>query len=121
MHVEDVFIGSTPRPYLVAVDNPEEDSPFVTWAFDVPEDAMVAILQEAGVPIDTLVTMEVQKADDGEGPWLVDVFGLGNGAAISGSFDSWRFRGIMNREGPDVAPDLLPALRPNSERCTSSS
>ncbi len=115
-NVEDVFIGSAPRPYLVAVDNPVEDSPFVTWGFDVPEAVMVEILREAGVSIDTLVSMEVRQAEDGDGPWMVDVFGLGDGVAVSRSFDSWRFRGIMNREGPDVAPDLLPALRPDSER-----
>lgn len=115
-NVEDVFVGSTPKPYLVAVDNPVEDSPFVEWQFDVPETVMVDILSSGGVPIERLVSMEVRQVADGAGPWVVDVFGLGQGGGVSRTFDTWRFRSLMNREGPAVAPDLLPAARPDSDR-----
>ncbi len=114
--MEDVFVGSSPQPYLVAVDNPVEDSPFVEWQFDVPGPVMAEILAAAGVPIERLVSMEVSQPGDGEGPWIVEVRGLGQSGRVSRTFDTWRFRGLMNREGPDVAPDLLPAPRPDSER-----
>lgn len=115
-NVEDVFVGSSPLPYLVAVDNPVEDSPFVAWEFDVPERVMADILSAGGVPIERLVSMEVRQVADGDGPWIVEVFGLGQGGGVSRTFDTWRFRSLMNREGPDVAPDLLPAQRPDSDR-----
>lgn len=115
-NVEDVFVGSSPRPYLQAVDNPEEDSPFVEWEFDVPEGVMVDILNAGDVPIDRLLSMSVETAPDGQGPWTVEIFGLGPAGGVSQSFDTWRFRGLMNREGPEVAPDLLPAPRPDADR-----
>lgn len=115
-NVEDVFVGSSPTPYLRAVDNPDEDSPFVEWGFDVPDEVMVDILRAAGVPFERILSIGVEQPDDGEGPWTVEIFGLGSGGALSRSFDTWRFRSLMNREGPDVAPDLLPAPRPDSDR-----
>lgn len=115
-NVEDVFVGSSPRPYLQAVDNPDEDSPFVEWAFDVPDGVMVDILRSAGVGIDRILSMDVAQPLDGQGPWTVEIFGLGPAGAVSRTYDTWRFRSLMNREGPDVAPELLPAPRPDSDR-----
>ena len=45
---EDVFPGLN-APYLVAVDSPGEDSPFVDWSFAVTEGEMETLLAAEGL------------------------------------------------------------------------
>jgi stage II sporulation protein D len=104
-NIEDVWGGGA-KPYLVAVASPGERSPFVDWSYSLTVDELNEILEAAGEPTG-LVSMRVEITDDGAGPWQVIglyPFGLY-------SWSTWEFRGIMNRWGPRVLPDDLPAYR----------
>ena len=109
-NIEDVW-GRGAKPYLVAVDSPGERSPFVDWSFSLTVDEMNEILEAAGEPTG-LVSMRVETKADGDGTW--DVVGLYPFGLYSWS--TWEFRGIMNRWGPKILPDDLPAHRTADRR-----
>ncbi len=111
-NVEDVFEGSAPVPYLVAVDSGPEDSPFVRWEYVLDADDLEAVLRRAGVIAGDLFDVEVVEVPDGTGPWTV-VVEASDGTRELGT---WEFRSAMNRHGSSVLPDQLPAQRPDSER-----
>lgn len=109
-NIEDVWGGGA-KPYLVAVDSPGERSPFVDWSYSLTVDEVNEILEAAGEPTG-LVSMRVETKADGAGTW--DVVGLYPFGLYSWS--TWEFRGIMNRYGPRVLPDDLPAYRTDDRR-----
>ena len=109
--VRDVF-GGNGQPYLRAVESPDEPSPFVDWSFEVPRPVLEAVLREAERIDGRLLGATVRTTADGAGPWMVDL----HADARTVSLTTWEFRGVMNRYGPQVAPDLLPAERPDGKR-----
>ena len=109
--VRDVF-GGNGLPYLTAVDSPGEPSPFVDWSFEIPRSILQAVLHEAERIDGRLLGVTVRTTADGAGAWTVEVDADGR----TRSFTTWEFRGVMNRYGPQVAPDLLPAERPDGNR-----
>jgi stage II sporulation protein D len=109
--VRDVF-GGNGVPYLRAVASPDEPSPFVDWSVEVPRSVLEAVLRESGEIDGRLRSVLVRTTEDGTGPWMVEI----KTGETSTSLTSWAFRGVMNRYGPDVAPDLLPGTRPDGRR-----
>ena len=109
--VRDVFGGSG-VPYLRAVESPDEPSPFVDWSVDVPRSVLESALREAGEVEGHLRSVLVRTTEDGTGPWKVEIRADGRLTTLS----SWAFRGVMNRYGPSVAPELLPGTRPDGRR-----
>lgn len=109
--VQDVF-GGTAWPYLQAVESPGEPSPFVDWTVEIPRFVLEKVLTEAEELAGRLRGVEVETTDDGTGPWTVRI----TGDQGVNSLTTWGFRGVMNRWGPTVAPDLLPAERPDGRR-----
>lgn len=109
--VRDVFGGSG-LPYLRAVESPDEPSPFVDWSFEIPRSVLETVLREAERIDGPLLGATVRTTEDGAGPWRVE---LQDGPRTV-SLTTWEFRGVMNRYGPRVAPDLLPADRADGRR-----
>jgi len=109
--VRDVF-GGNGVPYLRAVESPNEPSPFVDWSFELPRPVLEAVLREAGEIDGRLLGARVRTTADGAGAWMVELDAEGQTRSLT----SWGFRGVMNRYGPQVAPDLLPAERPDGKR-----
>ncbi|MGZ5384656.1 MAG: SpoIID/LytB domain-containing protein [Acidimicrobiia bacterium] len=109
--VRDVFGGSG-VPYLTAVDSPDEASPLVGWSFEIPRSVLQAVLHEAGWIDGRLLGTTVRTTADGAGAWTVEV----NADGRTRAFTTWEFRGVMNRYGSQIAPDLLPAERPDGKR-----
>lgn len=109
--VRDVF-GGNGVPYLTAVESPDEPSPFVDWSYEIPRSVLEAILHEAEEIDGRLRGARVRTSADGAGAWMVELEADGQTRLLT----SWAFRGVMNRHGPQVAPDLLPALRPDGKR-----
>jgi stage II sporulation protein D len=109
--VRDVF-GGDGVPYLRAVESPDEPSPFVDWSVEVPRSVLSAVLREADEIDDRLRSVLVRTTEDGTGPWTVEIRSDGRTESLT----SWAFRGVMNRYGPQVAPDLLPGTRPDGRR-----
>jgi hypothetical protein len=71
-----------------------------------------AVLREAEEIEGRLQGATVRTTADGMGAWMVDLEAEGRTRSLT----SWAFRGVMNRHGPQVAPDLLPAERPDGRR-----
>ena len=109
--VRDVF-GGGGLPDLRAVESPNEPSPFVDWSFDIPRAVLEAILRDAERIDGRLLGASVRTTDDGAGPWTVEL----QTDVRTVSLTTWEFRGVMNRFGPQVAPDLLPANRADGKR-----
>ena len=109
--VRDVFGGSG-LPYLRAVESPNEPSPFVEWSFAIPRSVLEAVLRAADRIDGRLLGATVETTADGAGPWMVEFDADGRTIALT----TWEFRGVMNRYGPQIAPDLLPAERPDGRR-----
>ncbi len=103
--VQDVFDSRSPVPYLQAVPSPGEESPFVTWSFEVRDRVLEDILHVAGLVEGDLRNVTVQKRPDGAGPWQVII------ETDTGIVDKTtpEFRRIMNRWAAQVRPDLFPA------------
>lgn len=99
-------------PYLVAVESPGEESPFAEWSWRLPERHMESLLQEAGLSQGDLTDVITTTTDDGEGPWTVTVRSGGGEETRS----TWEMRGLLNRAGPAVLPEVLPARRPDGPR-----
>ena len=109
--VRDVF-GGNGAPYLRAVDSPGEPSPFVDWSFELPRSVLESVLREADEIDGRLLGVRVRTTADGAGAWMVEFDADGRTRSLA----SWEFRGVMNRYGPRVAPELLPAERPDGRR-----
>ncbi len=109
--VRDVF-GGNGLPYLSAVESPDEPSPFVEWSFEIPRSVLEGVLRTAERISGRLLEVTVRTTADGEGPWTVEIVADGESLSLT----TWEFRGVMNRYGPQVAPELLPAERPDGRR-----
>ena len=110
--IQDVYQNREPLPYLQGVESPGESSPFVSWSFDVPVGAVQKAVALSGELPGTLIDITVTPQPAGVGPWMVRL--SSESAAVR--MTTWDFRGIMNRYGPDVAPDLLPAALSEDRR-----
>jgi len=110
-NLEDVFPGSSPTPYLVAVDSPGETSPFVSWEFTLSQDQAEEMLRDAGLVDGRLVRITSQRTADGDGPWTVTIRSTGGTRVI----DTWTLRSRLNRAAADLYPDDLPVVRPGSD------
>ncbi len=106
------MFGGNGLPYLRAVDSPNEPSPFVDWSFELPRSVFEAILREADRIDGRLLGAKTRTTADGAGPWMVELDADGQTLALT----TWEFRGVMNRYGSQIAPDLLPAERPDGRR-----
>lgn len=109
--VRDVF-GGNGVPYLIAVDSPDEPSPFVDWSYEIPRPVLEAVLRAAERIEGRLLGAEVRTTADGSGAWTVELDADGQTRSLT----SWEFRGVMNRYGSQIAPELLPAERPDGKR-----
>jgi stage II sporulation protein D len=110
-NIEDVWPGSEPAPYLVGVPSPGEDSPFVSWSWELPEFMMERLLREAGVAGGDLRAIVNHATEDGQGPWTIDI--VSDTGTVS--MDTWALRSRIN-EAAAIFPDRLPALRPDGKR-----
>lgn len=107
--VQDVWLGSSPLPYLQAVEVPPQDSPFAAWSYDLTLDQFLSILSTAGITFPGPVTaVDTVVTGPGEGPYRVVL------STPSGPFEltANRVQSAMNTHGPTLYPTLLPARRP---------
>lgn len=111
-NVEDVFGGSRPVPYLVAVESGGEESPFVSWSFYIPEAVMEAMLRSRGLLDGELISITTRTTADGAGPWTV----LIEGTEGSQTIDTWSLRTQLNRAAAELYPERFPVRRPGSDR-----
>ncbi len=111
-NVEDVFVGSQPAPYLVAVDVPAESSPFVEWSFTLTGTQTDRLFQAAGLASGHVTSISTTIRDDGTGPWTVRVVSEGDDTTTG----TWDVRTKLNQAAREVMPDVLPALRPDGRR-----
>jgi stage II sporulation protein D len=108
---EDIF-PDLDAPYLIAVDSPGEESPFVDWSFSVSDQEMAALLEHAELLGGPLWSLVVETTPDGGGPWQVAVR---SGTQVD-RVATYRFRSLVNRAAADLMPDRLPAERPDGRR-----
>jgi len=109
---EDVYAGREPIPYLKAVASPDESSAFVDWQFEVRSGVLASVLAAADLIDGRLRGITVHQTSDGEGTWTVNIE---SGSGVT-TLSTNEFRSVMNRWGPDVAPDVFPADRPDGKR-----
>jgi len=107
-NIEDIWPGSEPAPYLVGVPSPGEDSPFVTWSWELPAYQMERLFREADVAGGRVQSVTTRTTENGQGPWIVDI--VSDTGAVS--MDTWALRSRIN-EAAAILPDLLPAKRPD--------
>lgn len=111
-NVEDVFPGATSQPYLVAVDSPGEESPFVDWEFTLSGYQTQSLLTAAGVAGGVIERITTIAPPDGAGSRKIRV--------VSEDADTttgtWELRTLLNRAAAVVLPDVLPAQRPDGRR-----
>ncbi len=106
-NIEDIWPGSTPAPYLVGVESPGEESPWVEWSWELPAYLMHRLLREAGVASGQVVSVESRVTEDGEGPWTVEIVSdMG-----TMTLDTWDLRSKLNAAA-SIMPDRLPAESP---------
>jgi stage II sporulation protein D len=110
-NVEDVYVGSSPVPYLRAVPSPGETSPFVEWEFTLSRRQAIAMFSHAGMLRGVLVDVTSNRTADGDGPWTVTVHGTDG----SETLDTWTLRTRLNRAAADLYPGVFPVQRPGSE------
>ncbi len=108
---EDVYGGRDPIPYLKAVASPGEDSPFANWQYEVRSGVLEDVLAAADVVDGRLHSITVHQTPDGGGPWTVEIESDGGTTTLTTN----EFRSLMNRWGPDIAPDVFPAARPDGK------
>ncbi len=109
--VSDVW-SDIDLPYLVGVESPDEDSPFVEWMWRLPQRQMQRLAEAAGLVDGELVEVVTTTRGDGEGPWTVTFRSSGGDETV----DTWTLRGIFNQVGPAVLSAHLPALRQDGPR-----
>ncbi len=110
-NIEDIWPGSEPAPYLVGVPSPGEDSPFVSWSWELPEFMMERLLREANVAGGDVRSIVNRSTEDGEGPWMIDI--VSETGTVS--MDTWSLRSRIN-DAASLFPERLPALRPDGMR-----
>ena len=108
---EDIF-ATVDEPYLVAVDSPDEESPFTTWSFEVTQAQMQALLEHAGMVDGELNRIRIEPTADGTGPWMARIESEGGVESIG----TYELRGLINRAAAALMPDDLPAMRPDGRR-----
>jgi stage II sporulation protein D len=111
-NVEDVFPGATPQPYLVAVDSPGEESPFVEWEFTLSGSQTQTLLTAAGVAKGVIERIDTSIPADGAGSRTIRV--VSNDADTTTG--TWELRTLLNRAAGEVLADVLPAERPDGRR-----
>lgn len=99
-------------PYLVAVESPGEESPFVEWSWRLPHRQMEQVMRVAGLVDGAMEDVRTVTTGDGDGPWTITV----DSGETEQTRTTWEMRGILNRAGPAVMAGLLPALRPDGPR-----
>lgn len=106
--VEDIW-GGTPKPYLEAVDSPEQGvTPYWEWVVELPVEAATRIFAAAGYRIGgDLRAVDVDATDDGGGVWRLRLESERGTVSIRNTDVRW----IFNRHGPALYPGLLPARR----------
>jgi stage II sporulation protein D len=110
-NVEDIFPGASPRPYLVGVESPGEDSPFAEWTFRLTEPQMTRLLDQAGLLQGELRRVRTNLTSDGDGSWTVEV----EGSEGSTTVGTWELRTMLNSTAARVLPGVLPAIRPDGK------
>ncbi len=110
-NVEDVFPGATAVPYLRAVASPDEDSPFVSWGFNLTGPQTNLLFAEAGLGVGEISSIVNNQPGDGEGSWTIRVVSAGADTTTK----TWELRTMLNRAA-SVLPDVLPSMRPNGRR-----
>jgi stage II sporulation protein D len=110
-NIEDIWPGSEPAPYLVGVPSPGEDSPFVSWSWELPAHLMARLLQEAEVAGGRIQSITTRTTENGQGPWMIDV--VSDSGTVS--MDTWALRSRINAAA-SVMPALLPGTRPDGRR-----
>jgi len=106
-NIEDIWPGSTPAPYLVGVPSPGEESPFVTWSWELPGPLMERLLREADVAGGRVRSITTRTTENGEGPWMIDI--VSDTGMVS--MDTWALRGRINSAAA-IMPERLPAANP---------
>jgi stage II sporulation protein D len=106
-NIEDIWPGSDPAPYLVGVPSPGEESPFVSWSWDLPAVLMERLLREADVAGGRVRSITTRTTENGEGPWMVDI--VSDTGTVS--LDTWALRARIN-EAASIMPERLPATTP---------
>jgi len=106
-NIEDIWPGSDPAPYLVGVPSPGEESPFVSWSWDLPAFLMERLLREADVAGGRIHTITTRTTENGEGPWMIDI--VSDTGTVS--LDTWALRARIN-QAASIMPEHLPATTP---------
>ncbi len=109
---EDVYAGRSPIAYLRAVPSPGEESAFAEWRYEVRSGILQDVLDAAGLTEGPLRDISVTRTEDGGGPWMVEI----RSAESSSSLTATEFRGVMNRWGPKIHPEVFPAYRSGNVR-----
>jgi SpoIID/LytB domain protein len=104
--------GGDDIPYLQAVESPGEESPYVTWEWEVDAERMERLLGEAGVVTGNLRDISTVIVPDGQGPWRVAIASDGGTRTLG----TWDLRGMINSAARRTMADVLPAYRPNGRR-----
>jgi stage II sporulation protein D len=106
-NIEDIWPGSDPAPYLVGVPSPGEESPFVSWSWDLPAYLMERLLREAEVAGGRVHSITTRTTENGEGPWTIDI--VSDTGTVS--LDTWALRARIN-QAASIMPEHLPASTP---------
>ena len=106
-NIEDIWPGSDPAPYLVGVPSPGEESPFVSWSWELPAYLMERLLREADVAGGRVRSITTTTTDNGQGPWMIDI--VSDTGTVS--LDTWALRSRINAAA-SIMPERLPATTP---------
>ena len=106
-NIEDIWPGSAPAPYLVGVPSPGEESPFVSWSWELPAYLMERLLREADVAGGRVRLVTTRTTENGEGPWMIDI--VSDTGTVS--MDTWALRARINGAA-SIMPERLPATTP---------
>ncbi len=111
--IQDVWPGSSATPYLQAVPvDPPENSPFTSWHYTLPLDALVEIMRAGGIPLGGVDQVRTTVTEDGGGPYRVR-FQTDTGVV---EVNINEVQAALNVHGPRLYPELLPAFRPDGYR-----
>ncbi len=112
--VQDIWVGSTPLPYLQGADSPGESSPFTEWRVSMSASGFLNALRRDGVELGgtELTAVRLLQRPSGDGIWQLAVVTDEDRVAL----DVGYVRSALNREGPRVLPGVLPGVRPDGRR-----